>query len=197
MVVLMADVAMNYLEVRANQQMIVNALQNEEAQTQSLELTQLRYNSGLTSYLDVTQAKYNLAETKASIPELYLQEYLALGRIAILLGTYRDSLNPELLNKHPLPTPDSLVTFGIPADLLRQRPDIRAKERAIASANAEIGVATADLYPTFSLSGFLGFDSRSVTTLFTIPGLQWGISLPVKWEIFNRKRIRANIAIRE
>jgi len=197
MVVLMADVAMNYLELRAYQQMIVNALQNEEAQTQSLELTQVRYNTGLSSYLDVTQAKYNLAETKATIPELYLQEYLALGRIAILLGTYRDSLNPELLIKHPLPTPDSLVIYGIPADLLRQRPDIRAKERAIASANAEIGVATADLYPTFSLSGFLGFESRSVTNLFTIPGLQWGISLPVKWEIFNRKRIRANIAIRE
>jgi outer membrane protein, multidrug efflux system len=197
MVILLADVAMNYLEVRANQQMILNALQNAEDQTKSLELTKVRYSSGLCSYLDVAQAQYNLAETKSSLPEFEIQEYMALGRIAVLLGKFRDSLNPELLNNHPMPVPDTMVTLGIPADLLRQRPDIRAKERAIAQANAEIGVATADLYPTFSLSGFLGFGSKSVTSLFTIPGLQWGISLPVQWEIFNRKRIRANIAIRE
>ncbi len=197
MVVLLADVAKNYIELRAYQQMIQNAMQNDTAQTYSLELTKLRYDFGLCSYLDVTQAQYNLAETKSSIPEFQVKEYLALGRIAVLLGKFRDSLNPELLNKHPMPVPDSMVTLGIPADLLRQRPDIRAKERAIAQANANIGVATADLYPTFSLSGFLGFGSKSVTNLFTIPGLQWGIALPVQWEIFNRKRIRANIAIRE
>jgi outer membrane protein TolC len=90
MVVLLADVAKNYLEVRANQQMILNALQNAEAQTRSLELTEVRYNTGLCSYLDVAQAQYNLAETKSSIPEFQIQEYLALGRIAVLLGKFRD-----------------------------------------------------------------------------------------------------------
>lgn len=197
MVILLADVVMNYLEVRTYQQMIINALQNVEAQTESYEFTQIRYNSGLCSYLDVTQAQYNLAETKSSIFELQIQEYLALGRIAVLLGDFRDSLNPALINNHSLPEPDTMVTLGIPADLLRQRPDIRAKERAIARSNANIGVATADLYPTFSLSGFLGLGSSSVSSLFTIPSLQWGIALPVQWDIFNRKRIKANIAIRE
>lgn len=197
MVILLADVAMNYMDVRSYQQLILNTEDNVKIQQESLDLAQFRYDMGLTSYLDVTQARSNLAETKAAIPFYKMAEYIAINRLAILLGTTIDSLNNEIFEPSKFPEPIENIGIGLPADLLRQRPDIRAAERDIARNNAKIGVATADLYPTFALSGFLGFDSKSVTNLFTIPGLNWGISLPVSWQIFNRKRIRANIAINE
>jgi NodT family efflux transporter outer membrane factor (OMF) lipoprotein len=193
----LADVAINYIDIRTLQQIIANTLTNAELQRESLDLAEYRYNTGLNSYLDVAQAKANLAETMSNIPELKMEEFIAINRLAILLGTTKDSLNKEVFETAPIPSPEANIGTGLPADLLRQRPDIRAAERTIAKNNAKIGVATADLYPTFSLSGFLGFDSKSVTTLFTVPGLNWGLSLPIGWQIFNRKRIKADIAINE
>jgi len=197
LVILLADVASNYMNIRAYQQLISNTDSNLIIQQKSLDLAQFRYEMGLTSYLDVAQAKSNLAETKSVIPVYKMEEFYAVNRLAILLGTTRDSLNEEIFSPANLPKPDANIGIGLPTDLLRQRPDIRAAERNIAKNNAKIGVNTADLYPTFALSGFLGFDSKSVTSLFTVPGLNWGVSLPVSWQIFNRKRIRANIAISE
>lgn len=197
MVILLGDVALNYMDIRSYQQLIVNTEVNVKIQQESLELAQFRYEMGLTSYLDVAQAKSNLSETKAALPFYKMEEFIAMNRLAVLLGTTRDSLTKEVFVPANLPKAGENITLGLPTDLLRQRPDIRAAERNIAKYNAKIGVATADLYPTFALSGFLGFDSKSVTNLFTIPGLNWGISLPVSWQIFNRKRIRANIAISE
>jgi NodT family efflux transporter outer membrane factor (OMF) lipoprotein len=197
MVILMADVALNYMDVRSYQQLIINTELSADIQQESLELAQFRYEMGLTSYLDVLQAKSNLAETKASIPTYRTEAFFAISRLAVLLGTTRDSLNNELFEPDNIPKPDANIAMGLPTDLLRQRPDIRAAERDVAKYNAKIGVATADLYPTFALSGFLGFSSRSVTNLFSVPGLNWGASLPISWNIFNRKRIRANIAMNE
>jgi outer membrane protein TolC len=143
------------------------------------------------------QAKANLAETRSVIPEYKMEEMIAINRLALLLGTTSDSLPTSVYEYKGVPAATANIGSGVPADLLRQRPDIRAAERSIAQNNAKVGVSTADLYPTFALSGFFGFDSRSVTNLFTIPGLNWGVSLPIGWQIFNRKRIKANIAINE
>jgi NodT family efflux transporter outer membrane factor (OMF) lipoprotein len=197
MVVLLADVAISYADLRLYQELIINTELNSELQQQSLELAQFRYDAGLSSYLDVLQAKANLAETKSIIPIYKTEEMLAINRLAVLLGTTSDSLSKALFEFSDVPAARANIGSGVPADLLRQRPDIRAAERTIAKNNAKIGVSKADLYPTFALSGFLGFDSRSVTNLFTIPGLNWGVSLPVGWQVFNRKRIKANIEINE
>lgn len=197
MVILLSDVAISYADLRMFQQLIINSELNAEIQQSSLVLAQDRFDAGLTSYLDVLQARANLFETKAIIPEYKMQLMYAVNRLAVLLGTTSDSLSIDVFDFRNIPAANANIGSGVPANLLRQRPDIRAAERSIAKNNARVGVSTADLYPTFALSGFLGFDSRSVTNLFTIPGLNWGISLPVGWQVFNRKRIRANIEIEE
>ena len=143
------------------------------------------------------QSKSNLSETLASIPEFELQEFLAINRLALLLGVTNKELNLSILKEGGIPKPGVILSAGLPTDLLRQRPDIRAAEKMIAKNNAKIGVATADLYPTFSLSGMLGFNSKSISNLFTGPSLNWSASLPISWQIFNRKQIKANIAISE
>lgn len=198
MVVLLADVAMNYAQVRSFQQLIINAELNAEAQQQSYKIAKDKYSIGITSYLDVLQSKSNLSETLASIPEFKQQEYLAINRLAVLLGITNNELNASIFSIGAIPKPvENIVTIGIPTDLLRQRPDIRAAEKMIAKNNARIGVATADLYPTFSLSGVFGLSSESISTLFSAPSFEWGASLPISWQLFNRKRIKANIAINE
>lgn len=197
MVVLLAEVATNYMNLRTYQQLIISTELNSQIQKDLLDLAQSRYELGLTTYLDVLQAKYNLAETNSLIPDYKTGEFKASTRLAILLGTTRDSLNIELFVPGNIPQPDSNIVIGIPTDLLRQRPDIRAAEKYIAYNNANTGVATADLYPTFALNGFFTFQSKSVANWFTIPGLNWGAFFPVSWDIFNRKRIKANISMNE
>jgi NodT family efflux transporter outer membrane factor (OMF) lipoprotein len=197
MVILLADVAINYVEFRSYQQLIINAQLNAEAQQESYEIAKKRYRIGLTSYLDVLQSKANLSETLASIPEFELQKFLSKNRLAVLLGVTNNDINFNFLNEGSIPKPTLALNVGLPTDLLRQRPDIRAAEKMIAKNNAKVGVATADLYPIFSLSGMLGFNSTSITNLFTGSSLNWSASLPISWQIFNRKRIKANISISE
>ena len=197
MTILLADVAINYLDLRSQQQLRLNTEQNVNDQEASLKLTEIMYNSGLSSYLDVVQAKSNLAETKSEIPHYKMNEYIAINRMALLLGSTYDSLNIDLFTIGEIPMANPNFDVGLPTDLLRQRPDIRAAELNIAMNNAKIGVSTADLYPTFSLGGFFGLDSQSVGKMFTVPGMTWGLSSPISWQLFNRKRIKANIAINE
>jgi NodT family efflux transporter outer membrane factor (OMF) lipoprotein len=195
--ILLADVAINYMDLRSQQQQKLNTEANIKAQEASLSLTEDMYDAGLSSYLDVVQAKSNLLETKAQAPHYELAEYLAVNRLALLLGTTYDSLKIDLFEIGEIPKANTSFDIGLPTDLLRQRPDIRAAEMNIAMNNANVGVSTADLYPTFSLGGFFGFDSQNFGNLFTVPGMTWGLSLPISWQLFNRKRIKANIAINE
>ncbi|MDW5287378.1 TolC family protein [Formosa sp. PL04] len=197
MTVLLADVAINYLDLRSKQQQRVNTEKNVIAQEESLTLTEVMFNSGISSYLDVVQAKSNLLETKSQIPDYKLGEYKAINKLSQLLGTTYDSLGIDLYEIGKIPMGNTNFNVGLPTDLLRQRPDIRAAELNIAMNNAKIGVSTADLYPTFSLGGFFGFDSQDAGNLFSVPGMNWGLSLPISWQIFNRKQIKANIAINE
>ena len=97
----------------------------------------------------------------------------------------------------PLPVPEQTIETGIPADVLRQRPDIRFAERILASRTADVGVVTADLYPTFSLSGFFGLGSVSVSNLFNPSSFKWGFALPFSWAVFDRDRIYSNITANE
>ena len=195
LVILYADVAMNYLNIRINQQRIRNASQNIVIQQNMVDLTRDRYNAGLTSYLDVVQATSNLYYTKATIPQFEIEVNKALNNIAVLTGVTKDSLMQNLFRPGEIPIPDSLIAAGIPANVLRQRPDIRAAERRIAMYNAKVGVNTADLYPTFNLSGFFGLATGFISSWFPGSSFFWGASFPIQWQIFNRAGIKANIAI--
>jgi NodT family efflux transporter outer membrane factor (OMF) lipoprotein len=196
-VTLFAEVAMSYIDVRAYQQRILNARSNAEAQRQSVQLTQERFNTGVSSKLDVVQARSNLAITKAAIPSLDIGLHKAFNRLAVLLGQDAGTLQGDLNVTKQIPSPTERVGTGVPAEILRQRPDIRSAERQLAARTALIGVATADLYPRFSLGGVIGFSAKDTSQLFESASNVWQLSAPIQWNLYSGGTVRKNIEVQE
>ena len=197
LVTLYAEVGSAYVDARAFQTRLDFATRNVAAQENSLELTRDRFNAGLTSALDVAQAEQNLAQTQSSIPALEIGLEAALNRLAVLLGEAPGSLHDELQEPIGLPQPDDKVAYGIPADLLRRRPDIRQAERLLASQTARIGIATADLYPTLSLGGTVGLEALDFDDLGDGGSGFWSIVPKISWPIFTGGKIRNRIRAEE
>ena len=199
LVTLLAEVALNYIAIRSAQQRLLYARANVVAQERSMILAGDRYHSGLSSKLDVVQARSNLANTRAFVPLLEIRRRQALNRLAVLLGMHSGSLNNELAAAGAIPSPadDKLIGTGVPADVLRQRPDIRAAERRLAAQTALIGVATAELYPRFGLTGTIGLQSQTGGDLFSASSKTWSLGLPFEWNVFSGGRIRSTIEVRE
>ncbi|HMB59115.1 MAG TPA: TolC family protein, partial [Xanthomonadales bacterium] len=143
------------------------------------------------------QAKANLLATESTIPALQIGLNQAINRLAVLLGKDAGSLQSRFHETRPLPQAADLLSVGVPADVLRQRPDIRKAERMLAAQTAEIGVATAELYPSFSLAGFFGLQSRSLSNLFDSSSFAYGIQAPVQWSLLNGDRVRGNIEVQK
>lgn len=197
LVTLYAEIALNYIDTRSFQARILLAESNAEAQRESLGLTTDRYNAGLTSRLDVAQAKSNLANTESQIPPLHVGLAAALNRLAVLLGEQPGSLHQELSVLAPIPTPYDSLTIGLPVDLLRRRPDVRRAERQLAAQTAKVGVATAQLYPSFSLFGSLSLESTSSSDFFSSSSIGWGLMPSVRWNIFQGGKIRSLVRAEE
>ena len=196
MVSLLAEVALNYVEVRSYQIRLSIAEANRKAQEQTYAMTLTRSQTGLTSSLDVEQARYNLEETRSQIPPLQIGLEQAKNRLAVLLGEKPGFLNEELAERKDIPTPPPEIAVGVPADVLRRRPDVRKAERTLAAQTAAIGVATAELYPKFTLTGVIGLESLSLNTLFKTGSRAYGIGPSFAWNIFDAGRIRQNIEVR-
>jgi multidrug efflux system outer membrane protein len=194
---LFAEVALAYVRIREYQNRIVSARNNAETQKRVMNLTKERFQDGLTSRLDVVQANANYASTQAVIPLLLTLKNKMIDRLAVLLGLNPGILENEFITVEPIPRTSDQIVIGVPADLLRQRPDIRSAERLLAAQTASIGVATADLYPSFSLNGFLGLQSRSLSDLFNTGSKMWGVSVPVNWNVFSGGKIKGNIQVQE
>ena len=183
LVSLLAEVALNYLDVRTFQVRLSVAEANLQAQSQTCQLTQWRYEAGLSDELSVQQARYNLSNTRSQIPTLRAGLEEAINRIAVLLGKQPGEVHDELEKPEPIPVTPLKAAVGVPADTLRRRPDVRRAERELAAQTARIGVATANLYPKISLSGSIGLEalslknpSSSITrTLSGGPGITWAI----------------------
>jgi NodT family efflux transporter outer membrane factor (OMF) lipoprotein len=197
LVTLYAEVGSAYVDARAFQTRLDFATQNVTAQENSLELTRDRFNAGLTSALDVAQAEQNLAQTRSTIPALEIGLEAALNRLAVLLGQAPGSIHDELQEHTGLPQPDDKVAYGIPADLLRRRPDVRQAERLLASQTARIGIATADLYPTLSLGGTVGLEALDFDNLGDGGSVFWSIVPKISWPIFTGGKIRNRIRAEE
>jgi NodT family efflux transporter outer membrane factor (OMF) lipoprotein len=193
LVTLYAELATNYVSVRSLQERLRLAHDNVEGQENTLKLTGDRFDAGLVSALDVAQAESNLANTRSLIPSLENSLAIALNRLAVLLAMSPGALDEELSDEVPVPTEPEAVTTGLPADLLRQRPDIRSAERRLAAQTARIGVATAELYPKFSLTGFLGLQATSAGDLFSSDSVNWSVGLPIRWSLFAGGAIRSQI----
>jgi NodT family efflux transporter outer membrane factor (OMF) lipoprotein len=165
LVSLLAEVARNYVEVRGLQRRLAIAQENLPSQLDTLALTRARFDAGLTSELDVAQAASQLATTQSQIPPLETSLKQGIHRLGVLIGQAPGALLTELSTSAPIPMGPSEVPMGLPAELLRRRPDLRQAERQLAAATARIGVAVADLYPKLSLTGSLGLESLKLADL--------------------------------
>jgi multidrug efflux system outer membrane protein len=162
LVSLSAETALNYVEVRTYQARLAAAEASLKTQEETYELTLWRSQAGLGDELAVQQARYNLGSTRAQIPSLRTGLEEAMNRIAVLLGETPGSIHMELQKPEPLPVPPAQVAVGIPADVVRRRPDIRRTERELAAQTARVGVATADVYPRLTLNGSIGLETLSL-----------------------------------
>lgn len=193
MVTITAEVARNYIELRqaqARQQIVDRGI---TTQRDTVELVRTRLNAGLGTQLELAQAQAQLAAREAQRPAAIIAERAAMNRLAVLLGDYPSQLQQELREPTPLPKLEGQVATGLPSELLRRRPDIRAAERRIAAASARIGVATADLFPRFSLSGSFGFRSEELDNFADMNSRFWSIGPSVRWNLFDSGRVRRNI----
>ncbi len=195
LVSLQGEVARNYIEARGFQRQLDIARRNIAAQQDVLNLTRNRYQAGLSGDLDVQQAAALLASTQAQVPPLETGFNASAHRLGVLLALPPGALLDELSAQSPIPAAPPEVPAGLPSDLLLRRPDIRRAERDLAAANALIGVATADLYPKFSLTGDFGLESISTSDWFAAGSRYWNAGPTVQWRIFDAGRIRANIRV--
>lgn len=202
MVSLIGDVATNYVLIRSLQERLALAESNVKLQQDTLELTNLRFKAGKVGELDVATARATLANTRAQVPELRASLRQAALALSVLLGQQPGTLEDLVATSQPkVPDAPASIAAGVPADLLRRRPDLRAAERAIAAATARVGVATADLYPSISISGNTGFASASldnsrrskINNIFDANSFTGFIGLNVNWPILSYGRIENNI----
>lgn len=195
LVSLTAEVALNYLDTRTYQSRLAVAEGNRAIQQQTYDLTRSRYEAGLSNELAVQQARYNLESTRAQIPSLSSSLEAAKNRLAVLTGMAPGGVHVLLAETKPIPVIPPTVAVGVPAETLRQRPDIRRAERNLAAQTARIGEATADLYPKFRLAGSIGLESLKSADLLKSAGETWSIGPSVSWNIFDAGAIRQNIEV--
>ena len=199
LVSLLAEVALNYVEVRTFQSRLDEAEASLEAQNETYQLTLWRYQAGLSDELATQQARYNLESTRSQIPTLRMGLDEAMNRIAVLLGEQPGKVHGELEKREPIPVTPLKAAVGVPADLLRRRPDIRRAERELAAQTARVGVATADLYPRFTLSGSIGLEALSLNNLLSnlSSSDSWTLSggPRISWAVFDAGAIRQNIEV--
>jgi len=195
LVSLLAEVGRNYLEVRTFQARLAVAAASIKQQEDSSELDRSRFKAGIIDELAVQQALYNLEVTRAQVPSLEVGLAEAQNRLAVLLGLPPGELAGELKEPAPVPVPPVSVAVGVPAEALRQRPDVRQAERNLAAATALIGAATADLYPRFHLPGFIGLEAIDAGDVFDWSSRAWTIGAGFSWKIFNAGAVRQSIEI--
>jgi multidrug efflux system outer membrane protein len=195
LVTLLSEVALNYVNLRGAQRRLAIAYENIAAQQDTVNLTRQRFEAGFTNELDVAQAESQLATTQSQVPVLETALRQAMYQLSVLLALPPAALVAELEQAAPIPTSPPEIPIGVPADVLRRRPDIRVAERQLASATAQIGVATADLFPKFSLTGSFGTQTRDMRHFLDARSLFWSAGPAVSWPIFQGGAIVANIRV--
>ncbi len=195
MVSLLAEVALNYVEVRTYQARLSVTRADISAQEGIYRLNRSRYHAGIINGLAMRQSLYNLERTRSLIPSLEAGIEKSKNRLAILLGQRPGTLDSLLGKPCPIPVPPRTIAVGIPAETLRRRPDIRRAERNLAAATARVGIATAELYPRFRLAGTIGLESISSGEFLKWSSRIWSVGPGISWKIFHAGAIRAGIKV--
>jgi len=198
LVTLVGDVGTNYISLRGFQQQVVIARNNLEAQKKTARITHKRFDAGFISRLDVANADAQVATTEAQIPVLESSAQAAIFSLGVLLGREPAVLAQELATATPIPPTPPEVPVGLPSDILRRRPDIRRAEAQLHAATARIGVATADLFPKFFLTGTFGISSSDLNSLGNFANSKfWSYGPSVTWPVFAGGAIRWNIKVQD
>ncbi len=195
LVTLTAELSVNYMELRGVQQELEIARKNLDAQQHSADVTRKRFQVGFASALDVANADAQVATTSSQIPLLESTERQAIYNISVLLGREPAALMDQLSPAKLVPATPPVVPVGLPSDLLRRRPDIRRAEAQLHSATARIGVATADLFPKFSLTGSGGLQNLTLGSLGNWDSRFWSVGPGLTLPLFDAGRIRSNIRL--
>jgi outer membrane protein, multidrug efflux system len=194
-VTLLAEVASTYFQLRAAQERESVARRNLEAQRRTWKISSDTFQAGLGDEAQVAQQAAQVEVTEATLPPLAAMERTSEHALAFMLGVDPTALAGELSPPKPQPDLPADLPVGVPSDLLRRRPDIRQAERNLAAANAAVGVATAQLFPQFSITGSLGLDSSDVKHLPEWSSRYYSISPGIRWPILDWTRLRAAIQV--
>lgn len=202
LVTLLGDVATTYIGIRTLETQIDIALDNIVKQKKALAIAEARFHGGVATKLDVYQAENVLGQTQSTVPQLTIQLNQGLDALRVLLGMAPQPLDDILRGPTTIPVPPWNVAVGIPADLVRRRPDIRAAELAAAAQSAQIGVAEAQLYPAFSLLGTFGTISSNIhgnklSDLVMGKGITFGFGPTFQWNILNYGQITNTVRVQD
>ncbi len=192
---LVAEVALNYVELRGYQSRLAIAAENLASQGETLQIVEWRNQAGLASSVDVEQARANHEQTRATIPDLEIGLYQAENRLAVLLGRHPGALRNELAAVKPLPVVAAGIATGIPVDILRQRPDLIAAERTLAAETARVGQKVAARYPALSLSGSFGWEAFSFGALSGSGAVASALAGSLATTVFDGGRLRSAVEI--
>ena len=192
---LAAEVALNYVNLRAAQQRLGIARANVASQAETVQITEWRALAGLATELDVDQARTTLEQTRSTIPSLESTRAEAENHLAVLIGRPAGSLRESLAEAKPLPKAPDAIAVGIPADALRQRPDVRAAEFTLQAEIARTAEREADRYPSLTLSGSFGWQAFSAAALGGADGVVSSLVGSVAQTLFDGGRITSRIAV--
>jgi multidrug efflux system outer membrane protein len=181
------------VELRGFEALLDTVSRNLATQQETRDLTEAQLRAGLASDLDVERARALQSATAAELPPIDAARRASAHRLAVLLGEPPTALAAELDADAPVPSIEEALVVGVPADLLRRRPDLARAERELAAATARVGVAVADLYPRFTLTGSVGLRSESVKDLMRADSRFAAVGPNVAWPIFAAGRLRANV----
>jgi NodT family efflux transporter outer membrane factor (OMF) lipoprotein len=196
LVTLIGDVASAYVHMRTLQQQISYAQQTLALQRESLEIAKAKFTGGQTSQVDVFQATSDVANTEALIEERLIALRETTNRLCVLLGIPAEDLLAKL-GESSIPAAPPEVAVGVPADLIRRRPDVRRAERHAAAQCARIGVAESELYPHISIVGSFGWSAQEFNDLFTGTAFRGTVGPSFTWNILNYGRLLNNIRVQD
>ena len=202
MLSLITEVAQNYLQVRTIQSRLAVARYNISIQNSSLDITRAKFDAGQTTELDVDQAITLLHNTRASAAGLEISLQQLKNALAVLLGRPPQLMAQLLAESAPIPSVPAQISLGMPQDLIRQRPDLRQAERQLAAQGAAIGVAAAELYPSFGLGGSIGTGVSSATgqgfgDLFSADSQNFSVFGLFQWNVLNYGRLKNNVRLQD
>jgi outer membrane protein, multidrug efflux system len=194
---LIAEVALNYIQLRGYQQEIVIAQNNLKAQEHTADITHKLLNVGFASALDAANADSDVAITESQIPVFETGERQSIYALSVLLARPPGALLEQLSPTVHLPKVPTQVPVGLPSDLLRRRPDIREAEAQLHAATAQIGVAIADFFPSFSLTGTLNWSSNVLRTWWTNASRSFAMGPSATWPLFQGGAVVSNVRLQE